>query len=416
MARWAPLYYEKPLEIVSGRGRRVVDGEGRTYLDFYGGVAVNLLGHDVPEVCEAIEERLRTGVLHTSTFYLARAQVELAERIAERSGVGDPAVYFTCSGTEAVEAALLAATEYRRSNRVIALDRSYHGRTFGALSVTGDRRWQGSGLTPLDVAFADEKEDLGAFVAAAGPESVAALIAEPVQGVAGAVPLAPGRLESARDELDSHGIPLIIDEIQTGWGRTGRYWGYQWHDVHPDILVFAKGVANGLVLSGVVGRRDIMESLPMASLSTFGGNPLSATAAVATLGCLDAWRLTDNARRVGRHLRAQLDRRLASAPCVESVHGRGLLLGISFIRPGTGEPCPETARQVQEECRRGGLLVGLGGTHGNCLRLMPALTLTALEAHEGSAVIEESVHAALRKRPWRPPERAARDGSAAEAG
>lgn len=403
MAPWVELFYEHPIEITSGKGCIVTDRDGKQYLDFYSGIATNLLGYGVPEIGEAVSGRLGSGVVHTSTFYLIREQVELAERIAKLSGIPDPVVFFGCSGTEAIETALLVTTEYRNSNQVIAARYSYHGRSFGALSVTGDRQWQGAGLTPLRVAYARSgerryggmaalgehdyvracAEDLEELIVTATPQRTAAMIVEPVQGIGGAIPLLPGQLTAYAEVLHRHGIPLIVDEVQTGWGRTGRYWGYQWDDVVPDMLTFAKGVGNGLTLGGVVGRRDIMSSLSGRSVSTFGGNPLSTAAATATLDYIDSHDLVDQADTTGRIILEGLRTALADHPWVYEVRGRGLLQAVEFVDPDTGGPSPQTALAVQESCRERNLLVGVGGVHGNCIRMNPPLTLSEEQAREG---------------------------------
>lgn len=407
MAPWVPLYYEDPIEIVSGAGCTVTDAAGVSYLEFYSGIATNTLGYAVPEVMEAVERQLRSGVVHTSTFYLISRQVELAERVAALSGIPDPVVFFTCSGTEAVEAALLVTTEYRRSSQIIALRYGYHGRSFGALGVTGDSHWQGSGLSPLRVAHArngerrrggmsgldDEsyvracREDLEELITTSTPERTAAMIVEPVQGTAGAVPLVPGQLAAYRAVLDRYEIPLIVDEVQSGWGRTGRLWGYQWHEVTPDVLVFAKGVGNGFTLGGLVGRRDIMSALDSPSISSFGGNHLSTAAANATLDYLTEHDLTAAAERLGTVFVEGLRQGLAEEPYVSQVRGQGLLLGIEYTRPGTLDPCPEIAARVQQICRERALLVGLGGTFGNCLRLSPPLTVREEQVREATRII-----------------------------
>ncbi|WP_327654206.1 aspartate aminotransferase family protein [Streptomyces sp. NBC_00483] len=394
---------------MSGSGRTVRGSDGRTYLDFYSGIAVNLLGYDVPEVREAVERQLRTGVVHTSTFYLIASQVELAERIARLSGIDDAVVFFTCSGTEAVETALLLATEHRRSGRVVALRHSYHGRSFGALAVTGDHRWHGAGRTPLRVDLvpdvppqvgpgevADEHQvahgvsELTRVLDSEPDRPVAALIAEPVQGVAGAVPLADGQLAAYARAVRSHGALLICDEVQTGWGRTGRWWGHQWDDdVRPDLLVFAKGLAGGLTLGGVVGRREVMNCLPMPSISTFGGNQLSTTAALATLDVIEDRDLPARAHTAGHLLRGLLETGLAGVGGVRRVQGRGLLLAVAFQDPAT-------AAAVQEECRTRGLLVGLGGSAGNCVRVMPPLTVTDDEVRRGAETLVAAAQAADR--------------------
>ncbi|WOP07029.1 aspartate aminotransferase family protein [Streptomyces cyaneofuscatus] len=407
---WVPLFYDSPLSIHHGDGCLVTDDEGKAYLDFYSGISTNLLGYNLPEVREALIGQLNTGVVHTSTFYLIRAQVQMAERVARLSGMDDPMVFFTCSGTEAVETALLLTTEYRDSSQVISLRRSYHGRSFGALAVTGIRCWQGRGLSPLRVAFApggrrrgdragmddaayvrSTAEELEELIASSTPATTAAMLVEPVQGMGGAIPLAPGQLHAYQEILRRHDIPLIVDEIQTGWGRTGKYWGFQSHNVTPDMLVFAKGVGNGLTMGGVVGRREIMSALNVSSISSFGGNPLSMAAATATLDYIEEHSLPSHAERTGALLLEGLRRDLADVSWVYEVRGMGLLQAIEFAHPGSADPSSRMASAVQERCRRAGLLVGVGGAAGNCLRIMPPLIVSEEQARQGLDVITAAI-------------------------
>ncbi|GAA5191607.1 aspartate aminotransferase family protein [Rugosimonospora acidiphila] len=415
---WLPLYYDEPLEIVSGSGRRVTDAQGRSYLDFFGGVLTNMLGYDIPEVREAIERQLRTGVVHTSTLYLIRAQVELAEKIARLSGIPDPRVFFTTSGSEANEAALMFATNYRRSNQILAIRNSYHGRTYATMGITGNRGWSASGLSPLNVSYLhsgdrlrgllagldDERHieaaaaDLREVVATTTSGTVAALIAEPMQGVGGFVHGPDGLFSAYRKVLDEYGVLFISDEVQTGWGRTGEhFWGYQAHGIVPDLLTFAKGIGNGLALAGVVGRAEIVESVQGISFSTFGGNPLSTAGGNAVLDYLLAHDLQANAREVGRLLRDGLDEAVRRYPIVGDVRGRGLMLAVEFVQPGGTEPNGYATTRVFEECRRGGLLVGKGGLYGNALRIGPPLTLSAEEAREGLEILTTAIAAVDRE-------------------
>ncbi|MFE9183318.1 aspartate aminotransferase family protein [Micromonospora haikouensis] len=409
---WMPLYYAEPIELVSGSGRRVTDAQGRTYLDFFGGVLTNMIGYDIPEIREAVQRQLATGLVHTSTLYLIRQQVELAEKIARHSGIPDAQVFFTNSGTEANEAALLAATNHRRSHQILAVRNSYHGRTYATMGVTGNRGWSASALNPLQVAWlhsgerlrgllsrldpADRLdaavEDLREVLATQTAGDVACLIAEPIQGVGGFVHGPDGLLAAWRKVLDEHGILLISDEVQTGWGRTGaHFWGYQAHGVTPDLLTFAKGIGNGFALAGVVGRAEIMESVPAISFSTFGGNPLATAAGNAVLDYLLDHDLQANAARVGAILADGLRAAVGGLDCVAEVRGRGLMLGVEFVHPGTVEPDPALTARVFEACRAGGLLVGKGGLYGNVLRMGPPLTLTEDEAREGLAILVDAV-------------------------
>jgi 4-aminobutyrate aminotransferase len=410
---WMPLYYgDEALEIVSGSGRRVTDAAGRSYLDFFGGVLTNMIGYDIAEISSAVTEQLATGVVHTSTLYLIRQQVELAEKIARVSGIPDARVFLTNSGTEANETALLMATNIRRSNQILAIKNSYHGRTFATMAITGHRSWSSSSLSPLQVAWlpsgdrvrgrmrgltdADHidaaVEDLREVLATVTAGDVAALIAEPIQGVGGFVHAPDGLLGAYQKELDEHGILLIADEVQTGWGRTGdHFWGYQAHNVVPDLITFAKGIGNGFALGGVVGRADVMNAVPAISFSTFGGNPVSAAAGNAVLDYVLSHDLQANAARVGTLLLDGLRTAAASVSIVAEVRGRGLMIGIEFVRPGTTEPDAAATVRVFDECRRGGLLVGKGGLYNNVLRMGPPLTLTEAEAREGLAILTDAI-------------------------
>jgi 4-aminobutyrate aminotransferase len=414
MPHWMPVYYgDDALEIVSGSGRRVTTADGRTYLDFFGGVLTTMIGYDVAEISDAVRRQIDTGVAHTSTLYLIRQQVELAEKIARLSGIPDARVFFTNSGTEANESALLMATNARRSNQILAIKNGYHGRTFGTMAITGHRTWSSSSLSPFTVnwlASADRLrgrmarlgdadlidaavDDLREVLATVTAGDVAALIAEPIQGVGGFVHGPDGLLGAYQKVLGEHGILLIADEVQTGWGRTGdHFWGYQAHGVVPDLITFAKGIGNGFALGGVVGSASVMNAVPAISFSTFGGNPISAAAGNAVLDYVLDHDLQGNARRVGAILLDGL--RALEHGIVGQVRGRGLMIGIEFVRPGTTDPDPGATLRVFDLCRAGGLLVGKGGLYGNVLRIGPPLTLTEEEAREGLTVLADAIAAA----------------------
>jgi 4-aminobutyrate aminotransferase len=405
---WVALYYDEPIEIVRGSGRRVWDADGNQYLDFFAGILTNMLGYDVPEVRAALTEQIERGVMHTSTLYLIRSQVELAEKIAELSGIPDAKVFFTTSGTEANELAMLLATGARRSNQVLALRNSYHGRSFTAIGVTGIRGWSASSLSPVQVHYVHggyryrspfrdlpDRDYIAACVAdlrdvieTATSGDVACMIAEPIQGVGGFAVPPDGYFAAIKEVLDSYGILLISDEVQTGWGRTGEhFWGIGAHGVVPDVMTFAKGLGNGLSIGGVVARAELMDSLPANSISTFGGNPLSTAAARATLAYLLEHDLQANALKVGSRLLSGLRDLAARHPAIGDVRGKGLMAAVELVSPGTDRADTAATAQLMEETRRGGLLVGKGGRLGNVLRIAPPLTLTEDEVDEGLQIL-----------------------------
>ncbi len=409
---WMALYYQEPIAIVDGEGRRVVDAEGTEYLDFFGGILTTMSGYKIPEVVAAIQEQANK-MLHTSTLYLIESQIELAEKIAQLSGIPDAKVFFTNSGTEANDAALMLATQYRRSNQVLAMRNSYHGKSHSAVAVTGNASWSATTLTPFHTTYVhsgykyrspfghlpdDEfiaacRADLEDLLRIATAGDVACLIAEPIQGVGGFATPPDGFFGELKEVLDAHGILFISDEVQTGWGRTGEhFWGYQAHGITPDILTFAKGLGNGLSMAGVVAKAEIMDCLAANSISTFGGNPLATAGALANLNYVLEHDLQTNAYKVGQFLKDGLHRLADEVPNIGEVRGKGLMLGVEFVRPGTRDPDAATTGRVMEEAKAAGLLIGKGGLEGNVLRLAPPLSLTDEEAAEGLELLEQAVH------------------------
>ncbi|MEV5301841.1 aspartate aminotransferase family protein [Amycolatopsis methanolica] len=413
LPNWLALYYDEPLEIVRAQGRRVTDSSGTTYLDFFAGILTNAIGYDVAEISDAIRAQVDSGVLHTSTLYLIRKQVELAEQIAQLSGIPDAKVFFTNSGTEANETALMLATQYRRSNQVLAMRNSYHGRAFATIGITGNRGWSASSLSPVKVSYVQGgyryrdafrnlsdadyvracTDDLRDVLETTTSGDVAALIAEPIQGVGGFNVPPDGLFAAFKEVLDEYGILLISDEVQTGWGRTGEhFWGIQAHGVTPDAMTFAKGLGNGLAIGGVVARGELMDSITANSISTFGGNPVSTAGAKATLDYLLSHDLQGNAAKQGARLLTGLRDIAERYDVVGDVRGKGLMIGVELVEPD-GVPSPESARLVLEETRARGLLVGKGGLHGNVIRLAPPMTLTDDETGEALEILRESIAA-----------------------
>src|SRR5580693_6851667 len=412
---WVALYYDDPIELTGGKGCRVTDANGRSYLDFFAGILTNMLGYDVAEVREAVERQLASGVVHTSTLYLIRNQVELAEKIARLSGIPDAKVFFTNSGTEANETALLLATTARGADQVLAMRNSYHGRSFGAVAITGNAGWKPSSLSPFGVhylhgadqhlpAFAgmSDADYIDACVAdlknvlatAAHPADVAALIAEPVQGVGGFTMAPDGLFAAYKEVLDQHGILFISDEVQTGWGRTGEhFWGIGAHGVTPDAMTFAKGLGNGFAIGGVVARGDLLDGIRGNGISTFGGNPVATAAGNATLDYVLSHDLQRNAAVTGRIIIDGLKEATRDLDIVGAVRGKGLMFALDLVDPVTKKPSPPLASQMLEATRERGLLVGKGGLYGHTLRMAPPLTLSEAEAKEGLGILTDALNA-----------------------
>jgi 4-aminobutyrate aminotransferase len=400
---WMVLYYQEPIALVDGDGRRVTDAEGNEYLDFFAGILTTMTGYKVPEVVAAIKAQA-DKMLHTSTLYLIENQIDLAEKIAELSGIPDAKVFFTNSGTEANDAALMLATQYRKSNQVLAIRGSYHGKSHSTVAITGQRNWSSTSLYPFNVIYVhggyklrspfghlpDEefiaacKADLENMLDVASAGDVACMIAEPIQGVGGFATPPDGFFGAFKEVLDRTGILFISDEVQTGWGRTGEhFWGYQSHGITPDILTFAKGLGNGMALAGVVATASLMDTLPANSISTFGGNPMSTAAGLANLDYLLEHDLQTNAYKVGNRLKSNLDELADRTEIIAEVRGKGLMLGVELVKAGGLDPDPAAAAAVMEEAKKEGLLIGKGGLYGNTLRIAPALSLTEAEADEG---------------------------------
>lgn len=413
---WMALYYNDPIALVDGEGRRVTDAEGVTYLDFFGGILTTMTGYKVPQIVEAVRSQAEK-MMHTSTLYLIESQIELAEKIAELSGIPDAKVFFTNSGTEANDTALMLSTQYRASNQILAFRGSYHGKSHSAVAITGQRSWSATSLSPFDVTYvhagyklrspfghlSDEEftaacvADLENLLEVATAGDVAAMIAEPIQGVGGFVTPPDGFYGAMKEVTDREGILFISDEVQTGWGRTGEnFWGYQAHRITPDILTFAKGLGNGLAIAGVVARGEIMDCLKANSISTFGGNPLSTAGALANLDYVVSHDLQANAFKMGGQLREGLDSIAGETPEILEVRGKGLMVGVELGGPD-GSADAALAASVMEASKAGRLLIGKGGLYGNTLRIAPPLTVTEDEIAEGLDILGTAISQATQE-------------------
>jgi len=407
LPNWLSLYYDPPISFDRGQGRHVYDVEGNCYLDFFGGILTTSLGYDIPEITKAMQEQA-PKTFHTSTLYLSESMIELAELISELSGIPDAKVFFTTSGTEANDAALMLATVARRSNQILALRNSYHGRSFTTIAITAQRSWSPTSVSGMSVNYVhggyrlrspfrhldDEAytdacvDDLNQVFDMMTSGDVAAMIAEPIQGVGGFATPPDGFFAPIKKELENRGVLFISDEVQTGWGRTGQhFWGYQAHGITPDILTFAKGVGNGLSLGGVIAGAELMDSLPGNSISTFGGNPMSSVGALATIRYMLEHDIQGHALRMGERLVGHLQPAVDASDVVVELRGRGLMLALETVQPGTIEPNGDAAGRIMEQARAAGLLVGKGGLYGNVIRIAPPMTVTEAEIDEAGTTL-----------------------------
>jgi 4-aminobutyrate aminotransferase len=409
------LFYEDPIELRRGEGVVVEDGDGRRYLDFFGGIATVSSGHAVPEINAAIADQL-DRIAHTSTLFLIRSQIELAERIRAMTPPKLDKVFFCNSGTEANEAAFLVTTLHRGSNELVALRHSYHGRSMATTAATGQSTWRNSTLSGLHVHYVGnpycyrcpwEKtypgcgllcaRDVEAVIRTTTTGQPAAFVAEPIQGVGGFVTPPPEYFREVKAILDRYGIPFVCDEVQTGWGRLGvADFGFQAYGVEPEVVVFAKGLANGIPIGGLVATDELASSIRSLSLSTFGGNPIATTAALANLNYIATRSLRDNARRVGAHLKERLLGLAERHPVIGDVRGMGLLVGVELVRDrATKEPAPDVLARLLEGAKARGLIVGRGGLHANVVRLCPPLVASVADADAAADILDEALAAAV---------------------
>jgi acetylornithine/N-succinyldiaminopimelate aminotransferase len=365
-----PTYARQDITFVSGEGAWLVDSEGRRYLDFVAGIAVVGLGHLHPAPLAAAREQLER-LWHASNLYWTEPMAELADRLSSRFGGAQ--AFFCNSGAEAVEAGLKYARKATGKPGIVALEGSFHGRTLGALAATGQpgKRAAFEPLTP-GIRFA-EPDDVVSLTAAVDG-ATGCILLEPVQGEGGIRPLDRAFVAAARELADAHGALLVLDEVQTGVGRTGTFFCFEQLGVRPDAVTLAKGLANGLPIGALLVADDVAGAFePGDHGSTFGGNPVASAAAVAVCDALDEELLT-SVRLTGSLLAAGL----AGLPGVVEVRGRGLLVGVELDRP---------AAEIVGACRDRGLLVGSAGD--SVLRLTPPLTIDADDVDAALAVLRE---------------------------
>ena len=404
-------YYSQPLPFVKGEGKWLIDASGRRYLDFFGGIVTVSLGHCHPRVVAAIEKQART-LQHVSTLFPTIPIVELAETLEKLFPGERPArMFFTNSGTEAIETAILTARLHTQRTEVIALRHGYHGRSMLSMSLTAHSNYRLGGVydpairhamapycyrCPLGLrpescgtACAQDVEDVIRTTTSGRP---AAFIAEPIMGVGGFITPPREYPKIVADIVRRHEGLYIADEVQTAWGRTGGKWfGIEQYGVKPDIVVGAKSLGNGHPIGLTMARQEVADSFKGSTIATFGGNPVTMAAAKAVVDTISEERLMDNAADVGGHFRARLDKLPEKHPVIGEVRGMGLMQGIELVKDRqTREPAPEQAAAVLEAAKDRGLIIGKGGLFGNVLRISPALNVTRQDADQAADLIDQA--------------------------
>jgi 4-aminobutyrate aminotransferase/(S)-3-amino-2-methylpropionate transaminase len=408
-----PLGLYLPIVIAEGSGATVTDVDGNTFVDFTGGVGCLNVGHAHPRVVAAVRQQAAL-FLHTDfTIVPYEIYVEYAERLTEVAPFSGPvkAAFFN-AGTEAVENAVKFARGYTRRPAVIGFEGAFHGRTLLSLTLTSKTHPYKGGLGPFApevyrVPFPNEYRGITApdalealeraLLTQVAAETVAAIVVEPVQGEGGFVPAPREFLEGLRAICDREGILLVVDEVQTGFGRTGRMFAVEHYGVEPDLITVAKSMAAGLPLSGVLGKAEIMDSLwDNAVGGTYVGNPVALAAAVAVLDVFEAEGLVGRAQRIGDTVRARMLAWQERFAAIGDVRGLGAMLAVEYVEDrATKEPAPGIASRVAEEAAVRGLLLLKAGVHSNCNRVLCPLVITDAELEEGLAAWEEALEAVL---------------------
>lgn len=401
-------YFDEPLVLDHAKDQYVWDADGKQYLDFFGGIVTVSVGHSNAKVADAVHRQV-DKLMHVSTLFATEPQVALAKSMAEKTpGRALRQAFFTNSGTEANETAVTLARLHTGSSDIVALRHSYHGRTEAGRGMTGQSIWRGPlppaagyvhihnaycyrcpfGLTypSCEVRCAHDAKDA---IETTTSGRVAALIAEPIQGSGGFIVPPKEYFQIVVDIVKQHGGIFISDEVQTGWGRTGKWFGIEHWGVTPDVMTFAKGLGNGMPIGATIAKPEVAESLRFLTLSTFGGNPVTTAAAKAVLDFVEEEDLLTNCETVGAYLREKLLALQQKYPLIGDVRGMGLMQALELVKdPQSKEYAPQETSRVMEAARREGLLIGKGGQHGNILRISPPMNIAKADVDEFARLLD----------------------------
>lgn len=405
----------QPVVVTKASGAIITDSSGEDYIDCFAGISVVNAGHCNPEVVAAAKAQIDKLIHCASYVYYSPPTADLAEKLAAISPGRLRKSFFANSGAEAVDGALKLARLYTGKHEVIALQAGFHGRTWGALSVTGNasRKRRGGpyapgvtfvpapysyrslwGTDPAEIC-AHAARSLEEAIQFSTSNDVAAFIAEPVLGEGGILVPPPGYFRAIKEILDKYDILLVIDEVQTGFGRTGRLFGIEHYDVEPDILITAKGIADGFPLGAFTTRDEIAEAFqPGDHLSTFGGNPVSCAAALANIEFIEKEHLCEQADQMGEMVMNKLRSWQNQFPLIGEVRGKGLMIGLELVRDSARTPAAAEAETIRTACRERRILVGVGGVNGNVVRIQPPLVITEEQLTTALRVLEEALRAA----------------------
>jgi len=396
MAKLSPVLKQAtPVLVDHAEGVYVYDEDGRRHLDFTAGIGVTSTGHCHPRVVEAVQQQAARLIHGQYTTMLSQPLRRLSERLGDVLPPGLDSTFFVNSGSEAVEAAMRLVRHVTGRPNIVVFHGSFHGRTFGAAAMTtsGTKFRAGIGplpsgvsVSPFPFAFRygwDEEtatdfalRELDYVLATTSPAAdTAAFFVEPVLGEGGYVPANSRFMAGLRERADRHGILLVVDEVQTGFGRTGRFWGHHHFDVRPDVIITAKGLASGMPLSAIAAPEELMaKAWPGSQGGTYGGNPVACAAALATLDVIEQENLVDNAATMGERLRAGLQKVAFEHKAIGDVRGLGLMLGNEFVT-ADGAPDTEAAARAQREAGEHGLMLLQCGAYNNVVRMIPALVV-----------------------------------------
>jgi 4-aminobutyrate aminotransferase len=401
-------YYEEPLVVDHAKGNYVYDTEGKEYLDFFGGIVTISVGHCNEKVTKAVQEQLNK-LQHISTLYPNEPHVRLAEKLAEIAPGRLQKSFFTNSGTEANETAVLVAQMHTKCSDVIALRHSYSGRSHLAMSLTAHSAWR---LMPTPVAgihhipnaycyrcpfgltypSCDLKcaKDIEEAIQTTTSGRLAAFIAEPIQGIGGFITPPKEYFQEIVSIVRKYGGLFICDEVQTAWGRTGgKMFGIEHWGVEPDIMTFAKGLANGVPVGATIATPEVADSMKGMTISTFGGNPVTSVAALATLQVIEEENLVENARIMGQRLREGLENLKQKYSVIGDVRGMGLMQGLELVGESK-RPDAEAVKRLFESTKANGLLIGKGGLMGNAIRITPPLNVTKDQVDQALKILDQS--------------------------